>query len=266
MLSIASETLVPWFHLLGDMCSCYTEIVTDFCNDVTEWLLTGGDLSLAQDLTGKQAAYTVADLVARGVTHVLDVRSEWSDVKVWADLAPDVKYCHAPITDSHSHFVGEHWYRKVEEFTEGFWLDSHEGDVLYVHCHMGINRGPSAAMVAMLALDETLDPYDAFLILREARPVAGLIYAEQVGRRHLKNLGKPVAEFNAQMKSYWTSDRIKEVNRGIAYYRSAEGGTIKVGGNPTIACPTGNATHRVKWNSGNPMCLDCDAVAVFVNG
>jgi predicted protein tyrosine phosphatase len=242
--------------------------MTSFCNDVADWLITGGDLSLAFDLTEKTGEETAQELIARGVTHVLDVRSEWTDAKVWASVDPTIQYCHAPIVDSHSHYVGESWYRAVEDFVEKFWLESHEGDKLYVHCHMGINRGTSAAMLALLTVDETLDPYDAFLLVREARPIAGLVYAEQVGRRHLKNQGLPVAEFNAKMRDYWSSDRIKEVNRGIAYYRTQEGGTIKVGGQTRLACPVGlqnpQETHRVKWNSGNPICLDCETLAVSV--
>ncbi len=201
----------------------------DYCDDVTDWLTVGGDLDLARDMTGLDHDVTIESLVQRGVTHVLDLRSEWEDERIWKILAPDVAYCHAPITDSHSHYVAESWYAKVEDYVEQFWLDSHDGDRLYVHCHMGINRAPSAAMLALLTVDPELDPYAAFLQIREARPSAGLIYAEQVGRRHLKLRGEPTVEWERAMRAYWTGDRVREVNRGIAYFRTQEGGTKAIG-------------------------------------
>ena len=55
-----------------------------------------------------------------------------------------------------------------------------------VHCHMGINRGPSMAY-AML-LDAGYDVVEALDMIRKARPIAGIIYAidavRAVGRLH----------------------------------------------------------------------------------
>jgi dual specificity phosphatase 3 len=47
---------------------------------------------------------------------------------------------------------------------------------LLVHCHMGINRGPSLAYAVMLALG--FDPVDAIDRIRRARPIAHADYAE----------------------------------------------------------------------------------------
>lgn len=241
--------------------------MNSFYNDVNDWLSTGGDLDLARDLTGLEPAATVKVLRDHGVTHVLDVRSEWEDRALWVagGLAPE-NYVHAPITDNQNHRPAESWYQAVEGFVERFWLDSSEGDRLYVHCHMGINRGTSAAMLAMLTVNPLMHPFDAFQQIREVRSAAGLIYAEHVGARHIINSSGRFdqCEFVKTMETYWTPERIREVNRGIAYYRDAEGGTIKVGGKSALACPT-NAAHRVKWNSGDPRCMDCDASAVSVS-
>ena len=49
-----------------------------------------------------------------------------------------------------------------------------------VHCHMGVNRGPSMAL-AML-LDEGWDVVDALNAIRDARPIAGVIYAKDAVR------------------------------------------------------------------------------------
>ena len=87
-----------------------------------------------------------------------------------------------------------------------------------------------------------MSPLDAFLVIRSARPVAGLVYAEAVGIRHLLNAEGVTAEdlaeaqelpasvrlFSSAMDNYWTPERIESVHRGIAYYRDAEGGTLAV--------------------------------------
>lgn len=208
-----------------------------FYNDVNEWLSVGADLDMARGLTGLPHTLTVDALRDRGVTHVLDLRSEWEDQDAWTrrGLAAE-NYCHAPITDSNRHIPAESWYTTVEEFVERFWLDP-EGNRLYVHCHMGINRAPSAAMLALLTVNENLSPFEAFLAIREARPAAGLVYAEHVGVRHLLNaegmtefteddtLPQSVVEFGAMLDAYWTPELVRSVNKGISYFRTKEGGT-----------------------------------------
>lgn len=206
--------------------------MTSFYNDVNEWLTTGGDLDLARDLTGKSPAETVALLRDHGVTHVLDVRTEWEDRAEWIAGGLDPKnYVRAPITDDHHHRPAESWYRTVEDFVERFWFDAKPGDRLYVHCHMGINRGTSAAMLALLTINPLMHPMVAFQQIRDARPVAGLVYAKHVGVRHIDNcpMGYDRAEFITALEDYWTPERDREVSRGIAFYRDAEGGTLKVG-------------------------------------
>lgn len=215
-----------------------------FFNDVNDWLSVGGDLDLARDVTGQDFMTTIAALQAHGVTHVLDLRSEWSDKPEWvrAGLA-DENYAHVPIIDHWGHIPDEDWFAGVESFVEKFWLNSAEGDRLYVHCHMGINRSPSAAMLALLTVDPLLTPMDAFMQVRAARPVAGMVYAEAVGIRHLLNVEGVTADdlatgempisvvvFSAEMRNYWTPELRQACNRGIAFYRSQEGGTKVVTG------------------------------------
>lgn len=255
--------------------------MNSFYNDVNDWLSVGGDLDLARDVTGQDFATTIASLRTHGVTHVLDVRSEYNDKTTWVQAGlPAENYHLAPIIDSRRHTPDEGWYRAVQDFVQRFWLDSAEGDRLYVHCHMGINRAPSAAMLALLAVDPTMHPYEAFLQIREARPVAGLVYAEAVGVWHLfetlgidnftedDDLPAEVVDFHQMMQDYWTPELSKAVNRGIAYYRSKEGGTLKVGGQTIMRCPNDEGTpderHRLKWGSGDPRCMDCNAPARVV--
>lgn len=250
----------------------------DFYDDVNDWLSVGGDLDLARDLTGRDFAATIAHLRGRGVTHVLDVRKEWNDKSVWVKAGlPEANYAHLPIEDSWRHTPAEAWYQGVTDFANRFWDESVTGDRLYVHCHMGINRAPSAAMLALLAVED-VHPMQAFLRIREARPIAGLVYAEAVGIWHLLNeegiddlsmsdeLPESVVTFSQAMSDYWTPELEVEVGRGIAYYRSKEGGTIKVGGQTVLDCPNNSKDqpHQLKWNGGDPICLTCHAKPVQV--
>jgi protein-tyrosine phosphatase len=177
-----------------------------FYNEVNDWLLVGGDLDLAADVAGLSPTEAVAELQSNGVTHVLDCRSEWSDQEAWG--LPEGHYCHAPIIDLRGHTPPEEWYIAVENFVLRFWYEGFYGDRLYVHCQMGVNRGPSAAMLALLTVEDDLDPWAAFHMIRQARPVAGLVYAEFVGMRHLSQRGDCFEDFAQQMADYWTPERI----------------------------------------------------------
>lgn len=213
-----------------------------YFNDVNDWLSVGGDLDLARDVTGQKLGETITQLRAHGVTHVLDLRSEWDDAALWrAAGLPEGNYRHAPIVDSWRHIPPESWCETVEDFIRKFWEETGTGSRLYIHCHMGINRAPSAAMLALLTIDPDMDPMRAFLRIREARPAAGLVYAEAVGIRHLLNregfdeftaedtLPDSVIEFSRAIDEYWTPALSESVRRGIAFYRSAEGHTIEEG-------------------------------------
>lgn len=209
-----------------------------FFNDVNDWLSVGGDLDLAEVMTGQDYATTIKQLFDHGVTHVLDVRSEWQDRRTWSDNGlPVGYYAHVPIIDSWNHRPDEGWYAGVTTFVKRFLENRMPGDRLYCHCHMGINRGPSAAMVALLTENSSLAPEDAFLAIREARDAAGLVYAESIGIRHISHNTRnrdddhgyrTMSNFRKFMQDYWTGDRITQVNRGIAYYRDVEGGTVVV--------------------------------------
>lgn len=211
----------------------------DYCNRVNDWLVVGADLDMASALTDMPHADVIAELRSQGVTHVLDARSEWQDRDLWvANGLERGNYCHAPIIDSHRHSPDESWYEQIEAFVDRFWAESEHGESIYVHCHMGVNRGPSAAMLALLSVDPLMSPLAAFLTIREARPMAGLVYAEAVGRRHLSNSGDPeddlavyeaLQQWQEDMRTYWTGKMNLSVNRGIAYYRDAENLTLTVG-------------------------------------
>src|SRR5688572_24392067 len=93
---------------------------------VTDHLAVGGDLAFDDEMAVAQAL----DLVARGVTHVLDVRHEADDQELW-DLVPEVTYRWAGINDAGQRVPGE-WFDSIV----GWSLDAiHDGGVVLTHCH-----------------------------------------------------------------------------------------------------------------------------------
>lgn len=138
---------------------------------VTDRLFTGGDLPLHRG-----AAAVLADLdevVAAGVSHVVDNRVEWSDERTYALAAPQVSYLHNG-QDDRGQRMPDSWFDRGV----GFALDAlaTPATAVLAHCHMGINRGPSMAFAIMLALGK--DPVDALAAIRAARPIAAVAYSQ----------------------------------------------------------------------------------------
>jgi len=137
---------------------------------VTDRLLVGGDLDYQDD---ELAASQLQDLIAAGVTHIVDVRLEWSDEELVKRAAPQIAYLHHGVDDAGQRIPGE-WFDRGVGFILDAFLDPDA--VVLSHCHMGINRGPSLGYAAMLAIG--WDPLEALDAIREARPIAHIAYAE----------------------------------------------------------------------------------------
>ena len=139
-----------------------------FCA-ITPWLALSGDLDT---IVTSNAERQLTEWIDNGVTHIVDLRGEWNDDEFVAERAPDLSY----------HWLGTHdegGHQTDEWFDAG--LEVHRsvissGGRAMVHCHMGINRGPS--MGFRWLLESGVDPVEALDLIREARPIAGIIYAE----------------------------------------------------------------------------------------
>lgn len=195
--------------------------VTSYFDDVNDWLTVGGDLDLAYSLTGQEDDESIWLLREHNVTHVVDLRAEWCDAEAWveAGLHPE-NHCYAPIVDWWRHAPDEDWFRTIEDFVAKFWANSYDGDRLFVHCQMGINRGPSAAMIALLTIEPGMHPYEAFLMVRAARPASGLVYADVVGARHIamsEGLGE-VVDYAKMITDYWSPETVRHPTAGLAAY------------------------------------------------
>ncbi len=137
---------------------------------VTAQLAMGGDLSAYDH---ELAALQVTEICQLGITHVVDVRIEWSDAQTFADRAPHVQYLHHGMDDA-GQAVPPEWFEHAVSWIERAWAHDPEAVVL-THCHMGINRGPSLAFAVLLALG--WDPVEAISAIRAARRQANVWYA-----------------------------------------------------------------------------------------
>ncbi len=135
---------------------------------VTPQLAVGGDLDCFDvDLAMAQRA----ELIERGVTHVLDVRQELDDGPLWAGA--EVTYRWDGIDDAGQRLPAA-WFEKIVTWALDALQDPDA--LLLTHCHMGINRGPSAGYAVLLA--QGWDAVEAIASIRAARPVADVWYAE----------------------------------------------------------------------------------------
>jgi hypothetical protein len=145
---------------------------------VTDFLAVGGDLAYDNETAAKQAI----ELVELDITHVLDVRQECDDAELWS-YVPEVTYRWDGIDDAGQSVLGE-WFEGI--FT---WaVDALEDPAarLLTHCHMGINRGPSAGFAVLLGLGWA--PVAALEAIRKARPIAAIAYAEDALAWHLDRI------------------------------------------------------------------------------
>ena len=135
---------------------------------VTDGIIISGDLSedpgqAVRQLHGWQQA---------GITHVLDTRVEWSDEEFVAEHAPDIVYRQIG-TDDDGNTQPDEWFEAGLAFSTDALSDPDA--VLLVHCHMGINRGPS--MAYRILLESGWEPIEALDAIRDARPIADIGYA-----------------------------------------------------------------------------------------
>jgi dual specificity phosphatase 3 len=137
--------------------------------EVTPGLILTGDL-VNHPLHADQQLATWVDL---GVTHIIDVREEACDQSFVAIRQPHLTY----------HWLGAHdnggrqddrWFDAGVDAALAAYAESNA--TVLVHCHMGINRGPSMGFAILCALG--WDPIEALNTIRATRPIAAVLYAE----------------------------------------------------------------------------------------
>lgn len=149
---------------------------------VTPALAIGGDISAFDD---DLAALQFTEICELGITHIVDVRLEWSDLDTFAEQAPDIGYLHHGMDDA-GQAVPAQWFEEAVSWIEAAWEDNPDAVVL-THCHMGINRGPSLGFAVLIA--QGWDPVDAIAAIRVARPQANVWYAADALAWHHARVG-----------------------------------------------------------------------------
>ena len=139
---------------------------------VTDRVALGADLAA----NFRQAQTQLTELVDAGITHIVDLRSEWSDEALVGAWAPQVAYLHHRVDDA-GQFIPPEWFESLVQWVRQA-LDTDPEAKVFVHCHMGVNRAPSAVLAILL--DQGIGLRDALNLIRDARPVAVIDYAGSV--------------------------------------------------------------------------------------
>ncbi len=149
---------------------------------VTPKLAVGGDLD---SYDRPHALMQLVELVHLGITHVVDVRSEWSDAELFAHHAPRVRYLSHGMDDA-GRSVPPEWFGHAVAWVEEALTQDPDAVVL-ANCHMGINRGPSLGFALLLA--QGWAPVEAIAAIRTARPQANVWYAADALHWHHARTG-----------------------------------------------------------------------------
>ena len=136
---------------------------------VSRSLAVSGDLSYNREA----ARIQLSEWEAAGITEVFDMRGE----------ADDTQFIHENSSIT-SHWFGvddnggkrdDAWFESVRDMAYEVLNDFSRDRKILVHCHMGVNRGPSALFAIMLATG--WESLEALRAIRDVRPIAGIIYA-----------------------------------------------------------------------------------------
>ena len=185
-----------------------------FCA-ITPWLALSGDLDTT---VASNAERQLTEWVDNGVTHIVDLRGEWNDDEFVAEYSPLVAYHWLGTHDSGGHQTDE-WY---EDGLEVYRSVRAADGCAMVHCHMGINRGPS--MGFRWLLEAGIDPVEALDLIRGARPIAGIIYADSALDHFHRTTGvdSAVAAVQREEVREWFRNDTVDVSWVISRVRQAE--------------------------------------------
>jgi dual specificity phosphatase 3 len=183
--------------------------------------LAGHRIALCGDLPSSQRAKEeqLMEWQAAGVTHIIDVRGEWNDAAFVARHAPEITYI---SLGTHDNGGAQHatWFEAGVRAALDALADPTAKIV--VHCHMGVNRGPSMGFAILLALG--LEPEEALNLIRAARPIAAVIYAEDAIRWWTSsgNAGSTTSLAARRVVQRWHQEHPVDLRWIISRIRQAE--------------------------------------------
>ena len=154
--------------------------------------------------------------LAVGITDLVDLRAEWTDEDWVLEASPTLKYHHLGVEDRGRPMGGD-WFDGGVRIVRDVW---ERGGTALVHCHLGVNRAPSMAVAVLVAL-EGWDLVDAVQYVRELRPVAAAVYAEDALGWWLRACTEPrnVARSQRRRLAKWREAHPLDVDLVIASVR-----------------------------------------------
>ncbi len=184
---------------------------------VTDRIAVGGDLAPEFRTARRQ----LDDLRAAGITHIADLRDEWSDEDLVGFWAPEISYLYHPVEDA-GQAIPADWFEKLNDWVTLALADP-DARVL-VHCHMGVNRAPSAAFALLLA--QGVPVREALSAIRGSREVAVIDYADDALDWHLGRLGADRYARAGARRSLTMWRRANDIDKlaVIRQIRAGEGG------------------------------------------
>lgn len=185
---------------------------------VTERLALSGDLESYSRQRGQAQLQAWIDA---GITDIIDVRGEHSDERFVAQYAPHVRY-HWFGTHDAGYEQPDAWFANGVAAAQSVLADPNRK--VMVHCHMGVNRGPSMGFAILLS--QGMDSLEVLRAIRAARPIAGILYAEDAVEWWHRTIGTPetLAYGERRKVREWLARNPVDVSWVISRIRLAEAG------------------------------------------
>lgn len=192
------------------------ELLHANASQVAPELWIGGDLETRSPTL---AHVQLNELEGAGITSIVDARLEWNDEAWVTEVKPDIDYLWLGVDDAGQR-MPDLWF---DTGTDHVLAALNGGGTVLVHCHMGINRGPSMGFAAMLALG--WDPIEALDRIRRCRPIAYVGYAEDALDWWLRKNGATRAERSGGQRRIrrWRRENHLDVANVIRQVRLKEG-------------------------------------------
>ena len=171
-------------------------------------------------------------LVAEKVDCIVDCRSKSERNGGWDEEGLNIPVVYAEMHDDGrldnqaGDFI-QAWFKISDAIVAG---ELPVNPTFLVHCHMGVNRGPSMAM--FLLMMEGMSPVDAFLKLRDRRQGVGVAYAEQAVMAWVELTNADPEEVQDWLRferDYWTPARTNTV-RNRVFHNRTKGVTVDARG------------------------------------
>ena len=189
---------------------------------VTDQICVTGDLSSDR----LEALKQLDGWVEAGITHIADVRAEWSDEEFVNHYAPHMTYLYFPTHDNGG-MQSDQWFDHAVNGIVNALAENPQHKVL-IHCHMGVNRAPTLALAVLLQLG--WNACDAMEQIRTTRPIAAILYAVQAVDWHSRRigLGDEQRQDRLNQVGQWLTENRVDVRWIISRIRVAENSLPRV--------------------------------------